>query len=71
MVDNAQVGLLVRLLEGYLDAEPLRQGQDLLHGVVAVDVVSLPAGEALLHQMAAVGGGVDHHVAALGGDAAL
>ena len=34
-------------------------------------IVSIPVGEALLHQMAAVGGGVDHHVPAPGGHAAL
>ena len=71
MADDAEVSLLVGLLEGDLDAKPLGQGDNFLHGVVAVDVVSVPTGEALLHQMAAVGGGVDHHVAALGGDAAL
>ena len=71
MVHDVQVGLFIRLLEGNLNAEPFGQGENLLHGVVAVDVVPVPLGEALLHQMAAVGGGIDHHVPGLGGNAAL
>ena len=71
MVDDIQISLLIRLLEGDLNAEPLRQGDHFLHGVVAVDVIALPTGEGLLHQMAAVGGGIDHHIPGLGGNAAL
>ena len=73
-VHDVEELLVIRLEVADGDAEAVGKGHLLLHRVVAVHVVGghiglIPPG--LPHQMAAVGGGVDHHVLRLGLQSAL
>ena len=49
-----------------MDAEPLRQRDEFLQGVVAVNLIPFTVGEALLDQMPAVACGVNDHIGGFG-----
>ena len=73
-VDDVHILLRTRAEEADGDAEAVRQGELLLHGIAVVDVVRVEAGlilEGFPHQVAAVRGGVDQHVFRLRFQAAL
>ena len=60
--DNVEIGILIRLIEGNVQPEPVGKRYHLLHSVVAVDIVALPVREALAYDMPAVAGGVNGNI---------